>query len=216
LISSTPPAISVIVKLFYYRKVDPLGIIIVFGLVISAIISVIDGQPRVLLLRESIVTAATGAIFLITLIPIKIGKLQLRPLTYGIAAQMTAAAPAVRYMRYGQMIQVSRSEFNWEYSTKFRFAMRLGTALWGIALLLEFVAKLIMYFSPLTIDQMVLYGNVVLAVVMGSMGLFTIIHSRIVRKQVAVEMVHIKRKLEADAAEYESERAPYQPELETV
>jgi hypothetical protein len=29
-------------------------------------------------------------------------------------------------------------------------------------------------------------------------------------------MVHIKRKLEADAAEYESERAPYQPELETV
>lgn len=199
-------------KIIYYRKVDPLGIIIVFGFALSAIISVVDGDPRVLLLRESIVTAATGALFLITLIPLKVGKIELRPLTYGITAQMTAAAPAVRYLRYGEWIEVSRSEFSWQYSKKFRFGMRLGTFLWGICLLLEFTAKLIMYFSPITIDQFVLYSNVVLGVVLGGMGIFTMFHAAWLKKQVEKEMIDIKAQLARDAAEFEAEHTPYQPD----
>lgn len=102
LISSAPPAALVVFKILYYRTVDPLGVIIVFGFVLSAIISVIDGNPRVLLLRESIVTGATGLIFLIALIPFKIGKIQLKPLIYGVTEQMMSILPPVEYVYKGE------------------------------------------------------------------------------------------------------------------
>jgi hypothetical protein len=216
LISSAPPAISVIVKLIIFRRFDPLGCIIIFGFAISAIISVIDGDPRVLLLRESIVTAATGALFLLSLIPIKIGRWRNRPLTYGVTAQMLAVAPPVRYFRYGEMVEKSRAEFSWEFSKVFRRAMYVGSFLWGIALELEFGGKVIMYFSSLTIDQFVLYGNIVMAAILGGMTVFTIFHARRMRKKVGEEMVDIKRRLEADAREYQAERQAYNHDLDMV
>ncbi|GAB5592615.1 hypothetical protein Unana1_07515 [Umbelopsis nana] len=202
LISSAPPAVMVIFKLIYYRKVDPLGLIIIFGFVLSAVISIIDSNPRVLLLRESIVTAATGILFLITLIPLKVGKIRLMPMTYGVTAQMMAAAPTIRYMKDGEMIEQTRTEFCWEWCKTFRFGMRLMTALWGCILLLEFMAKLIMYFSSLTVDQMVLYGNVVLGVTLGFMGVFTIGYSRYVRINTMKEVQVVRQNLEAQAAQY--------------
>lgn len=90
--------------------------------------------------------------------------------------------------------------------------MRLGTFLWGICLLLEFTAKLIMYFSPITIDQFVLYSNVVLGVVLGGMGIFTMFHAAWLKKQVEKEMIDIKAQLARDAAEFEAEHTPYQPD----
>ncbi|KAG9326018.1 hypothetical protein KVV02_008450, partial [Mortierella alpina] len=92
LISSAPPAINCVAKFFIYRRVDPIGLLIIFGFVLSAILSVIDGNPRLLLLRDSFVTCASGLIFLASLVPIKIGKFQVRPLTYGVSAQMLTAS----------------------------------------------------------------------------------------------------------------------------
>jgi hypothetical protein len=207
LISSAPPAIMVVFKIIYYRKIDPLGLLIIFGFVLSAVISLVDANPRVLLLRESIVTSATGALFLLSLIPIKIGKLQVMPMTYGVTAQMMAAAPTIRYMKNGEMIEQSRTEFCWEWSKTFRFGMRLMTALWGCILLLEFMAKVIMYFSPLTVDQIVLYGNIILGCTLGTMGLFTVGYSRYLRKRTIKEVHEIRLRLEAEAAQYPTDAA---------
>ncbi|GAB5590867.1 hypothetical protein Unana1_05767 [Umbelopsis nana] len=202
LISSAPPAIQVIFEFVYYRKVDPLGLLIIFGFALSAVISIIDGNPRVLLLRESIVTAATGVVFLITSIPLKVGKIRLMPLTYGIIAQMMAAAPTIRYMKDGEMTEQTRAEFCWEWCKTFRFGQRLMTALWGCVLLLEFMSKVIMYFSSLTVDQMVLYGNVVAGVIIGTMGLFTIGYGRYMRINTMKEVQIVRQNLEAEAAQY--------------
>lgn len=216
LISSAPPAISVVVKAIIFRRVDPLGIIIIFGFAISAIISVINGDPRVLLLRESVVTAATGVLFLLSLIPFKIGRFQNRPLNYGVAAQMLAVTPPIQYFRYGEMVEKTRAEFCWEFSPIFRKSMYVGTLVWGLALEAEFAAKLIMYFSSITIDQFVLYGNIVMGAVLGSATLFTVFHSRHTRKQVGLQMEDIKRQLDEDAHEYQAEHAAYAPEFNTV
>lgn len=199
LISSAPPAIVVVVKIIYYRTVDPLGLIIVFGYVLSAIISVIDGNPRVLLLRESIVTCATGVIFLITMIPLKVGKFQMRPLIYGVTQQMMSIVPPVKYVYKGEVIDQSRAEFCWQWSTVFRRGIYTMTAAWGIILVLEFVAKLIMYFSSLTVDQMVLYGNIVLGVTLGSMGVFNTIYSRSIRLNTMKETAQVQKQLEEEA-----------------
>ncbi|KAI9284714.1 hypothetical protein BC943DRAFT_381008 [Umbelopsis sp. AD052] len=216
LISSAPPAISVVVKAIIFKRVDPLGIIIIFGFAISAIISVVNGEPRVLLLRESVVTSATGALFLLSLIPFKIGRFQNRPLNYGVTAQMLAVTPPIQYFRYGEMIEKTRAEFCWEFSPIFRKSMRIGTLLWGLALEVEFGAKLIMYFSSITIDQFVLYGNIAMGVIFGTMTIFTVFYSRHTRKQVGLQMEDIKRQLDNDAHEYQAEHAPYGPELSSV
>lgn len=216
LISSAPAILSVIVKAFWFRRVDPLGVLIIGGFVISAAISVIDSNPRVLLLRESCTTAAMGLFFFISLIPIKIGKWQMKPLSYSVSFQMAAAAPSVRFMQKGEMVELKRPEFNWKYSKTFRKIMRVNTVLWGIALLSEFAAKLIMYFSPLTIDQMVTYGYAVLGGTMLLMTIITVILSMRMRKTMIPELEKAKRQLEVEAQEYmaqnQSYQTPYDPQ----
>ncbi|GAB5592617.1 hypothetical protein Unana1_07517 [Umbelopsis nana] len=204
LISSAPPAALVVFKVLYYRTVDPLGVIIVFGFVLSAIISVIDGNPRVLLLRESIVTGATGLIFLITLIPLKIGKIQLKPLIYGVTEQMMSILPPVEYVYKGEVIKQTRMEFCWQWSREFKKGTYILTAAWGVILFLEFVAKLIMYFSSITVDQMVLYGNIVLGVTLGTMGVVNIIYSRIIRLRTIKETTEVQKRLEDEAEQYQT------------
>jgi hypothetical protein len=199
LISSAPPIIMVVGKFIIYRQFDPLGIIIVFGFVLSAILSVVDSNPRILLLKDSIVSSATGAIFLLSLLPIRFGKVHLRPLTYGISAEMMSAAPKIQYVKDGELIEQTPTQFSWEHVKFFRTGMRLLTAMWGIILLLEFVARLIMYFSPLTIDQLVLYSNVVLGCLLGTMGVFTIVYSHYLRTKTRKVVRELLARFASDA-----------------
>lgn len=186
-------------KFIIYRQFDPLGLIIVFGFVLSAILSVVDGNPRILILKDSIVSSATGAIFLLSLLPIRLGKYNLRPLTYGISAEMMSAAPKVQYVKDGEAIEQTPTQFSWEHVKLFRNGMRMLTAMWGVVLLLEFVARLIMYFSTLTIDQLVLYSNVVLGVLLGTMGVFTIIYSHRLRTKTRKEVREILARYASEA-----------------
>ncbi|CAO3671458.1 unnamed protein product [Umbelopsis ramanniana] len=199
LISSAPPIVMIVGKFIIYRQFDPLGLIIVFGFVLSAILSVVDGNPRILILKDSIVSSATGAIFLLSLLPIRLGKYNLRPLTYGISAEMMSAAPKVQYVKDGEAIEQTPTQFSWEHVKLFRNGMRMLTAMWGVVLLLEFVARLIMYFSTLTIDQLVLYSNVVLGVLLGTMGVFTIIYSHRLRTKTRKEVREILARYASEA-----------------
>ncbi|KAK3807537.1 MAG: hypothetical protein JOS17DRAFT_766546 [Linnemannia elongata] len=204
LISSAPPAINCVTKFVVYRKVDPIGLLIIFGFVLSAILSVIDGNPRLILLRDSLVTCASGLIFLASLIPIKIGKFQVKPLTYGVSAQMMTAAPSIQYFVEGNLVEQSLSEFCWQWSRRYRRGMRTMTAVWGIALLLEFTLRLIFYFSSMTLDHLVMWGNIVLVCTLGTAGLFTIASSHFVRKWTTEDVALAKAQLERDHEYWEA------------
>ncbi|KAF9213794.1 hypothetical protein BGZ59_004805 [Podila verticillata] len=204
LISSAPPAINCITKFFVYRRVDPIGLLIIFGFGLSAILSVIDGNPRLLLLRDSLVTCASGLIFLASLIPIKIGKFQVKPLTFGVSAQMMAASPSIQYFVEGNLVEQSLSEFCWQWSRHYRRGMRGLTAVWGIALLLEFTIRLIFYFSSMTLDQLIMWGNIVLVCTLGAAGLFTIASSHFVRKWTTEDVAFAKAQLERDHEDWEA------------
>ncbi|KAH8549318.1 hypothetical protein BGW37DRAFT_113833 [Umbelopsis sp. PMI_123] len=199
LISSIPPAVMSIFKMIWYRTFDALGVVIILGFVLSAVISVIDGDPRVLLLRESIVTCATGVVFLVTMIPIRIGQWVNKPLIYGVTKQMMSVLPPVKYVYNGQVIEETRIEFSWKWSREFKKGMLIMNAAWGVILILEFVAKLIMYFSSLTVDQMVLYGNIVLGVTLGSMGIFNVFYGRRIRLRTIEECKLVQKRLEEEA-----------------
>ncbi|KAG2171542.1 hypothetical protein INT43_008268 [Umbelopsis isabellina] len=200
LISSAPPCAMVIFQAIFTRRFDPLGIIIILSFVISAAVSVIDSNPRILLFKDSITTGCLGTIFLCSLLPINFWKIHFKPITFGVASQMLATQPNVHYLKNGEMIEQGLPEFIWENSPIFRKCQRILTAGWGVALLLELVAKLIMYFSSLTVDQLFLYGNVVAGVLLGSMGLVTMIFSHFTRKWTKNEIDQVKERIEAEAA----------------
>ncbi|KAI8575191.1 hypothetical protein K450DRAFT_262960 [Umbelopsis ramanniana AG] len=188
-----------IFEIVWYRTVNPLGLVIIFGFVISAVISVIDGNPRVLLLRESIVTCATGVLFLMSMIPFHYKKWTNKPLIYGVTKQMMSLLPPVKYVYQGEVIEESRLEFCWKWSPVFKRGMLTMNAAWGVILILEFVAKLAMYFSSLTVDQMVMYGNIILGVTLGCMGLFNAVYGRIIRLRSMEECKVVQKRLEEEA-----------------
>ncbi|KAG0053355.1 hypothetical protein BGZ83_001249 [Gryganskiella cystojenkinii] len=204
LISSAPPTINCIFKFVIYRRVDPIGLLIVFGFILSAVLSVIDGNPRLLLLRDSFVTCASGLIFLVSLIPIEIGRFHFRPLTYGVSAQMMAAAPKIQYLIEGKLIEQTRSEFCWQWSHQYRRGMRITTGIWGVALLLEFTLRLFFYFSGMTLDQLVMWGNIVLACTLGTAGVATMVLSHYIKKWTTSEVAVVKAQLERDHEEWEA------------
>ncbi|KAG2175955.1 hypothetical protein INT44_000433 [Umbelopsis vinacea] len=199
LISSAPPAVMSIIEIVWYRTINPLGLVIIFGFVISAAISVIDGNPRVLLLRESIVTCATGLLFLLSMIPFRYKNWTSKPLTYGVTRQMMSLLPPVKYVYQGEVVEESRFEFCWRWSPVFKRGMLTMNAAWGVILILEFVAKLAMYFSSLTVDQMVTYGNIVLGVTLGAMGVFNAIYGRMIRLRSIEECKVVQKRLEEEA-----------------
>lgn len=95
-------------------------------------------------------------------------------------------------------------EFCWQWSREFKKGTYILTAAWGVILFLEFVAKLIMYFSSITVDQLVLYGNIVLGVTLDTMGELNIIYSRIIRLRTIKETTEVQKRLEDEAEQYQT------------
>jgi hypothetical protein len=95
--------------------------LLVYG--IGLLLAFVSGDPRMLLLKSSLVTAAVGAVFLVTAIR---GR---RPLTLAAAQSfMPAKAEALSEMYDGDL--------------DVRRAFRLTSAVWGVGLLAEAVLRI--------------------------------------------------------------------------
>ncbi|CAB4426229.1 unnamed protein product [Rhizophagus irregularis] len=89
LISGVPPFLIVIYGIISKRRIDILGAITIISFVVSAIVASLKGDARAYLLRESAITGTViGLTFLITLIPIKYGSFQMRPIMFHFAKDM--------------------------------------------------------------------------------------------------------------------------------
>ncbi|KAF7725279.1 hypothetical protein EC973_000289 [Apophysomyces ossiformis] len=191
IISGIPPLLNVLFTFWRRRKVDILGCIFVISFIISAVLTLISGDARVALLRESTTTALIGTMFVVTLIPLETRWLTIRPLTFLIGHQMMSEMPKVEWLdSNGERQAMDRMDWAWQYVRRFRLSCYLTTSLWGFFLLAEFVAKVIMIKSTLTIDQIVLYGNIMVLCVMVSLTIFnTIVSIRVAKycKTYAIE-----------------------------
>ncbi|KAG0164716.1 hypothetical protein DFQ28_009688 [Apophysomyces sp. BC1034] len=200
-LSGIPPLLLVLYTFIKKRKVDFLGCIFVLSFILSGVITLISGKekkyqlrigtvihddrlvitvfrqigsPRVALLRDSAVTALVGLMFLITLIPVSTKWLTIRPLTFLLSQQMLSEMPPVSWIdRDGVKHSTSLMNWIWDHLREFRIYSYTLTALWGICLIGEFGARVGMVESNMTIDQIMLYGNVIVAVVVASLSLFS-------------------------------------------
>ncbi|MFM0247553.1 VC0807 family protein [Paraburkholderia sediminicola] len=116
--SAVPPMVWSLIELARFRRVDALSVMVVAGIVLSIAAMALGGSPRMLLLRESLVSGAVGVVFLLSL-PMR------RPLIFFLAR-----ATVAREMEGG----AAHFEALWRERPALASAMRLMTLVWGVGL----------------------------------------------------------------------------------
>ena len=116
--SAVPPLVWSVLELVRFRRVDALSAMVLLGIVLSIAAMALGGSPRMLLLRESLVSGAIGVAFLISLAMRK-------PLMFYLAR-----ATVAREMEHG----AARIDALWLERPAFRSALRTMSVLWGAGL----------------------------------------------------------------------------------
>ncbi|PLZ04400.1 hypothetical protein CY652_01695 [Burkholderia sp. WAC0059] len=116
--SAVPPLGWSLVELARFRRVDALSAIVLLGIVLSIGAMALGGGPRMLLMRESLVSGMVGVAFLLSLFAP-------RPLLFYLAR-----ASGAREQAGGG----ERIEALWRERPAFVSAMRALTAIWGVGL----------------------------------------------------------------------------------
>ena len=134
------------------RRLEPLGIIVMTFLVIGTAASLISGSVFFALIKESLLTATFGFICLGSL-------LAERPLMFYINRQFVAGDDPVRLEWWNGL---------WQYP-HFRAALRLVTAVWGIAYLAEALLRIgfALVLSPakvVTISPIMAFGVMIVLI----------------------------------------------------
>jgi hypothetical protein len=138
IVGAVAPALSATINAFKHRRVDGLAVAVLAMLVVSTCVSLIGGSPRFLVAKDSLLTAAWGAWFIVSL------HAQ-RPLTFRFTRPLLEGRkvfdPATR-KRAAPTTQ-SWDEL-WEQEPRFRRAWRVTTLIWGAAMGLDAALRVIM------------------------------------------------------------------------
>ena len=152
------------------RRVEPLGVIVIAFLAVGTAASLISGSVFFALIKDSFLTATFGLICLGSL-------LGARPLMFYINRQFVAGDDPARLEWWNGL---------WELPD-FRAAMRLVTAVWGIAYLIEALLRvgLALVLSPaqvVTISPITAFG-VLIALIAWSRRYLLAVRERRLRAQ---------------------------------
>jgi hypothetical protein len=123
--SAIPPILWSLVEFARFRRVDALSVLVLLGIALSCIAMAMGGSPRLLLLRESLISGAVGVVFLVSLaVP--------RPLTFYLARAAMA--------RESQSAS-ARFEAAWHAQPSLRRSIWLMTLVWGAGLTVEALVR---------------------------------------------------------------------------
>jgi hypothetical protein len=215
LVAGTPPLLMVIFKAILSRTFDALGFLIFTGFIISSVVAIITRNPVILLLEKSLVTGIVSLIFAITLIPFHCchNYCRLRPLAYYFYQDLVPTTreqlgvPDNLFRNEQESINEHYSEhedellipklsdrqevgkvYEWIYKNcpSFRLSCYVITSVWSIGLLLEFLARLTLILIHLSVNKIVIYGNVILCSATIICTVITIISITRERKQTII------------------------------
>lgn len=158
--SSGPPVVWSIIEFIRRRTWDVISLFVILGIVLSLAAVTGGGSPRLLLLRERMVTAIIGLVFIGSAV---IG----RPLIYEFARAN---------LRRNNSAELAEFEAN-RSRAGFRRAMMVMTVVWGLGLLLEAGFAAFLVFT-LTTPQYLLAGPFVGYGTMGALGLWSFLYVR--------------------------------------
>ncbi len=128
---SVIPACSAAVAAIASRRVDTVAILMLAGFVVSIAASLVTHNPRFLLAKDGLITAAWGLWFLASL-----------------RAYRPAAYEFARPLMEGRRSFAARSwDTVWIEQPQFRRIWRVSTAIWGMGMLIDAVIRVVMSYS---------------------------------------------------------------------
>jgi hypothetical protein len=161
ILGSSFPAVLNVVSYVRHRRLDPVSTLNLAALAVSAVIAALGGSARLILVRESLVTGAIGAGFLVSLL---FGK----PAQFYLGRQFVTGNQPDRVLRYNAA---------WDAVPDMRVALRTTTAVWGIAFLLEVAVRVVLVFHVST-PQALAIGPVVFYATMLTLIVWTVSYVR--------------------------------------
>jgi hypothetical protein len=189
IISSIPPFIIVIIGFMRNRRVDILGTMLALSFIVTAIVVAFKDDPRIHLLRRSVVTGVIGTVFLITLIPIKIGSFKMRPIVFYFSKDM-ATGGSFGYSNSNELPGLTEDEpiadrwdRYWDSYPLFRRAFIVMTAVWGVGLLSEVPARVVVVYKVTPFEKAYFISQVITYSWLGVLILFNILYIRWVKKK---------------------------------
>jgi hypothetical protein len=157
LISGIWPLLKLIVGAVRKGSIDAFSILILIFIVLGALTALVTGDVRTLLIRDSITTGGFGVVCLVTL-------LMARPLMFYIGRSFaTDGSPE------------GRAWWNslWQYPG-FRHSQRLITGMWGVAYVLEAIARVVLAYTIDDIDVVILIMNIAPFIILAGLIFATI------------------------------------------
>ena len=145
MLSSAPPILWSVGQLIWSRKLDTLSLLVIAGIALSLVATLLGGSPRLLLVRESLITGIFGLIFLGSLLFPK-------PLMFYIV-KTTVTKQGMNEKAFASRWSIPG----------FRFTFNLMTVVWGAGLLVEATVKIILAFTMptgrfLVVSPIISYG----------------------------------------------------------
>jgi hypothetical protein len=165
IISAIPALIFTIVVLLLQRQVDFIGVFVLIVIAFSILLSLITADPKLLLIRESMLSVLFGIVCLVSLLFPK-------PIWFYI----------IRYFTTGNKPdQIAVFNTAWQYPL-FRTYIRNVTILWGLLYVVEFPLRLILIYALpiaqfLAISPIIFYGITIAAIA------YTLAYGRRVRQR---------------------------------
>jgi hypothetical protein len=188
LLAGVPTALVVVVKGFKERKADMMGILMLLGFVVSAVLAFVQSDPKLYLLRESAMTLAMGTVLLLTLLPFNWRHHVLRPFMFYVARQIALSS---NVMMNANTVRETW-DWLWDYWVTFRYALRALTGIWGLGLVSEFVVRFVLITSMEDVDDVVYYSNIYMFIVMVTLGTLTVLSALLLRHLFNLEQNRIK------------------------
>ena len=112
------------------RQLDPIGIVVLLGLIADGIALLFGGSPRLLLVRESMFTGAFGlACFFSLLLP--------RPMMFYFSRYFIAGSAPDRQARFNSSWQLP----------EVRYCHRLITTVWGVVFVGELIIRIVLIYQ---------------------------------------------------------------------
>ena len=137
-------------------RVEMMAVFTLSLMVVGTLLTLVTGDPRVLLIRDSWLTAAVGVWMLVTLFT-------RRPF-------MMAASRGIVIAKVGEK-GLTAWEARWDEDAAFRHHFRLVTAVWGAGLLLDAVLRAVLVYT-IPLDAFPLVSTLLLMVIIVGLCVF--------------------------------------------
>ncbi|KAI8087818.1 uncharacterized protein B0P05DRAFT_465171 [Gilbertella persicaria] len=189
LLAGVPTAIAVLYKGYKERKVDMMGVLMLMGFVVSAILAFVQSDPKLYLLRESAMTLAMGLMLLITLLPLRWRHHVLKPFMFYVARQIAISSNVLMNPNTVR----EHWDWFWDFYSAFRWFLRSLTGAWGLGLVSEFLVRVALINALNDVDDVVYYSNIYMFVVMVALGALTVVSALLLRHYFNQEQTRIKK-----------------------